>query len=389
MDNFKKFYGEHKKLTWIVVAVIVVLFGIGRIHSNGGLLTPKELSFAQQLEGKQHGTHVWLYSEGQAKDSYVDDIYVVKNGKMIQYQLFDDDMTLGKLSKMNDKQLISLGKKQDRKYFDESINEVKSLRDNGSNSKYQLGLQNDLFGSKALKVQLAFGPKFYYWGTNMMPGKEGPIQNIKFYPHSIRVEGDYMTAGINEDQIASGSLAKHIENEKSNEDQVTEENNRMKDKVRTMRLNSLIKNMENVKYLAPKYQTCPISSKTDDTGNDVVSQKINYKSIDEFDEDAYAKDAYKAVNKAALASFISNRSKASEDHKAFNADKYTKQILTPEYFDQATKNIFHPNLIDNYMELQEATSFKIYDHKMIGYYVDDGNCLTTVAQNNKQKAVMK
>lgn len=126
MDKRKKLYFG----VGIIIILLLCVFIGRRMKQNGGSITvPKTVSFAQELKKKQ-GTRVWFYTdygEGKGKNATVDYIYVISNGKMTQYQLFDDNITLGKLSKMSNSELISLGKKQDRKYFDESINEVKAF----------------------------------------------------------------------------------------------------------------------------------------------------------------------------------------------------------------------------------------------------------------------
>lgn len=48
-------------------------------HNGGSIAVPKHVSFVQQA--KDSGTHVWYMSTGQAKDSNVYYIIILKNGK--------------------------------------------------------------------------------------------------------------------------------------------------------------------------------------------------------------------------------------------------------------------------------------------------------------------
>ncbi|WP_278844657.1 hypothetical protein [Limosilactobacillus vaginalis] len=59
---------------------------------------------------KNKGTHVWFFTDdGKAKDSTIDYIMVTKNGKLTVYQIFSDNITWGKVSKMSNAQVIKLG----------------------------------------------------------------------------------------------------------------------------------------------------------------------------------------------------------------------------------------------------------------------------------------
>lgn len=62
------------------------------------------------------------------------------------------------------------------------------------------------------------------------------------------------------------------------------------DYIRNNRFNALLDNMKSVKYLAPKWQNLTFKSTTDDSGNKIISQKMNYKAIDEFNEDDVMND---------------------------------------------------------------------------------------------------
>ena len=106
MNNRRKWYW----IGGIIVVLLVVLFA-GHIKKNGGLTTPKEISKEISF-GKTGGERIWYGTEnGKGKDALIDYVYVTKGEKTIQYQIFDNDITLGKVSKMSNSDVISMAKK--------------------------------------------------------------------------------------------------------------------------------------------------------------------------------------------------------------------------------------------------------------------------------------
>ena len=63
------------------------------------------------------------------EDAIVYDVVYLSNGKLTSYTLFNKDykITLGKVSKMSDAQILSLAKKEDRKFFDNSLSQVEDI----------------------------------------------------------------------------------------------------------------------------------------------------------------------------------------------------------------------------------------------------------------------
>ena len=112
---------RNKKWTLAIIGAIAVLaLALGGCSSSNGtkptVNRTKTISLAKELRSK--GTYMWYmtYGASQAKDSSVSAIDVLTNGKMRVYQIYDTDVTLGKLSKLSDAAAISLAKKQDKKY---------------------------------------------------------------------------------------------------------------------------------------------------------------------------------------------------------------------------------------------------------------------------------
>lgn len=358
----------------IIVVLLIVLF-VGHVKKTGGITAPKEVSF-----GKTSGERIWYGTEkGKGKDALIDYVYVTKGKKMIQYQIFNDDITLGKVSKMSNNDVIKLAKKQDRKYFDKSIDEVKALRD----GKSQIGLQDDMMDDDDLKADLKWGPLFYFlvddngrsthrwenpeWATKEQYEQAGRSTDGKY--HQKFTENQMIThliSGVSEDDyLRSDDLAKMV---------------------RTRRLNALIDNMKNVKYLAPKWQTIGVKNYTDDTGNKVQSKKITFKSIDEFNDAGTIDKNAQTISenkKQELVKIVGgDQSDASTQLNA--CDK----AFDSSYEHHVTKNIFKPHTFDNYFTIFEPLSQTIHDSRFIGYAQGDDCYLLTKAQNDNQKAVL-
>lgn len=367
MNNKKKWYIAGA----IVIVLLLVLFA-GRVKKNGGLTAPKEIAF-----GKTSGERVWFTTEGgKGKDATVDAIDVTKGNKMIEYQIFDDDITLGKVSKMSNSDVIKLAKKQDRKYFDESIDEVKALRD----GKSQIGLQDDMMDDKDLKANLKYGPYFYFLmsddGTSQNQWKNVRWITKSQYYNNTR---DMMRNKYTESQIPQNLIQSESQD---GYDQVDD----LVDTMRTRRLNALIDNMKSVKYLAPKWQTIRIKNYTDDTGNKVQAQKIKYKVIDEFnDSGTIDENAQKLSDgkKQQISDIVGGQQRNTEGQI-----KACEKAFDSSYYHQITKNIFKPHTVTSDFTIFEPTSQTIYDSRFIGYALGNDWYQLTKAQNDSQKAVL-
>lgn len=357
----------------IIVVLLIVLF-VGHVKKTGGITAPKEIAF-----GKTSGERIWFNTAGgKGKDAIVDYIYVTKGKKMIQYQIFDDDITLGKVSKMSNGEVIKLAKKQDKKYFDESINEVKALRD----GKDQIGLQDDMMDNNDLKADLNKGAFLYF----VADGKKGDkrISNVRLVDKNTydSTNGDQYKAKFTlSELITYGAPAS------ANESEAVDGLQRY---ARTERLNALIDNMKKVQYLAPKWQTVNIKSTTDDSGNNIVSQKINYKSIDEFNDsgtiDKNVNNLSQSSKKKIAKFWEQNYNNQKSESSSEFVDGF-KNAFDSSYYHQITKGIFKPQSIDADMSFYAMSSQQIYDSKFIGYYENGNAYLLTKAQNNNQKAV--
>lgn len=381
-DKLKEKVSNTSKVTWtvgIIVVIILILLGI-RLHRNGSLTTPKTQSFPEQLT-KSQGEHIWFYTDnGKAKDSIIDYIDVTKNGKLTEYQIFDDNITLGKLSKMSNRQIIALAKKQDRKYFDDAPDEIK----NAQKEVTYNGLMNDLAGkeNKDFRTEIKYG-----------------VTNQKNFSTESAVIKDFL-------EVAR--LEKNDDTVYPTDDVINE--------LRQRRIDAAIKNAKNAKYLAPKPQRVSIKTTTDDTGNKPVVQTIKYKTIDMFNEDSYDKTYLEAAQSDEKVKAFYNKyndflrqlnkqvdddtwSEKTKNYQlevekkfvpSFNAAKSeVLNTFTPAYFEKATKGLVKPYTFETSVELTNPVSQQIYNKRFIGYQIGEGNSyLLTMAQNKDQKAVL-
>lgn len=373
MENLKRKISENinnKGKIYLIIALLILLIGLFRMIHYGSIFVSNKVSISKQL--RQHtGVHIWMDTDsgdGKGKDAVIDDIYVIKHGKLIQYQIFDDDFTLGKASKMNNRQLIDYGKKQDRKYFSKSIDEVRAFRDD----KKQIGLQNDLFGYKELKDSLDVGATFDMeasdegYSKKIVPSNNGDNENVFHQTENDLIDKAHDCEGADPDSFIP---------------------------FRKQRLNALIDNMRSVKYLSPKWQKVSIKYKTDETGNNVIEEKLKYNSIDEFsDADKLDENVMTKLSNVQRQRIINLYNKCKDANDMDDRSSFANKghdVFDSEYYHNITKGIFKPNTFKDEMVLHGTTSQRIYNSRFIGYSLGNDAYLLTKAQSNTQRCVLQ
>ena len=334
--------------------------------------------YTKNQVSKNKGTHVWFFTDdGKAKDSIIDYILVTKNGKLTVYQIFSDNITLGKVSKMSNAQVIKLGKKQDKDYFKDATDEIK----NAHNKVTYNGLMDDLSGDD----QQEFRDKIVGGSTASLP-KNITYRNVE--DNSISLYMGKLTGAQKEEMEASNaSELRDAVNHKFS----------FPKKITQRRYEAELVNAKNAKYLEPKAQSVKIAAKTDPSGNKVVSQKISYKSIDMFDEHKYDETYAKAAlqNPQALKLFKTAQRLYDSKQEDVNGDVDKEgnrllSIFTYNYFKEATKDVVHPHTFDDSIVLTDPTSQQIYNKRMIGYKIDGGDSyLLTLAQSKRQTTTLE
>lgn len=369
MNKNKKRY----TIIGIVVVAILLVIGIGHhVAQNGGVTAPKTVSL------KTPGERVWLIAQdGAKKDAIITYVDVVKNGKLIEYNIFDDNLTLGKASKMSNSDLISLAKKQNRKYFDESTDEVKALQ-NGDN---QIGLQNDLMGDDDLKADFNQGAWLYLGGSGS--DLDSLHYNRLLTYDQYKQEED--TPKVNK-YTEKGIINSGHPQDNSEFNQVAQ----LDKEIRNKRFDWIIKNMKDVKYLAPKWQTPSFDNTTDDSGNKITSQKITYKATTMFNDSGTMDQNVSNLSENQKQKILKVANDIQGSHRDFNTGKFIEDVRSAfddDYFKVVTKNLLKPHTISSHMVFVDTVHQKIYDSTYIGYTTRNDNAFVTKAQNDNQRAV--
>lgn len=381
-----------KKRVAGLIAVLLVLFGVQRFISNGGLFAPKTISLSQQV--KQPGSHVWYDVKGTAsKDAVIKTIFVVGSGKLTAYQIQDNDVTLGRISKLSKRQTIKLAKEQDKKYFDISATEVQNWLDD----KNQVGQQDDFFGDddviRFLKGRYnALGIKVNKQGKDFSMGGVPHFSNPRFFPPSVDIDGVPDSSGEEEHELFINT------EEESNETKELFINNMAK---------GLIYNIKHTKYHSPDKNKVSFKDTTDASGNKVVGQRLTYQAIDYFDTNSSTNSQiYNNLNKKQKQLLFDiyygipeqiwaeGKAKGLDDESIDHLDdkRHLKLIQAWTAFDNSldtkklTKGIFGYHRWDKDVTITGTLSQQIYNQRFIGYYGGEGEVLTK-AQTKHQKAV--
>lgn len=369
MNKNKKRY----TIIGIVVVALLLVIGIGHhVAKNGGLTAPKTVSL------KTPGERVWLrVGGGLQKDSSVQYVDVLKNGKFIQYAMFDKDITLGKTSKMSNSELIRLAKKQDRKYFEESAAEVRALRDGGS----QLGYNDDLMGDDDLKADFNQGAYLYMRGTGSDTDDLHYNQLITYDQYKQEKNSPEVNKATVKGLINSG-----YPQDNSEFNQITQ----LDKEIRNKRFSWILKNMKDVKYLAPKWQSLSYKNTTDDSGNDITTQTIRYNTIINFSESGTINNNISKLSDDQKQKILKVANDAQGSHRDFNTNKFISDVraaFDDDYFRVVTKGLVKPRTFSQTRTLEKTVHQRIYDSNYIGYKAGDEIYMVTKAQNDNQRAV--
>lgn len=348
---------KHKSIiALLILSLTLVLAGCSSNGGVGGITAPKKVSFVKQATSNS-GTHVWVDAhsiEGSvSKDDIITAIYVLSNGKMTKYNIFDNDVTLGKLSKLNDDQTIKLAKEQDKKYATTgAIAEIKSgLKGNG-----QVGQESD-FDDDVWYIAVGY---FKVYAQD----DEKAEQN---YNKITSPNGNYdidvpilslTPKPINEDHSYGKAMIKHI---------------------------------KNTPYQAPKPQKIKVENVTDNSGNKIIGQQISYKGTEMFDKDPAEQNLYHYALKnqkdflrsIKLSKKLGNYDPSQDEAIAEAESLYAKLFKGQQY--NLTKNVYGYHSYNASLELRSSfVNQKIYKARYIGYPTYRGH-LITKAQNKTQK----
>jgi len=403
------FEGNNKKKTWVIIGVVVAIilvFAGTRAYKNGGsIATPKSVSFVQQTKGS--GTHVWVQTWSESgeitKDDIVSKIFVMKNGKTQTFQIFDGNVTLGKLSSMSDADTIKLAENQDKKYSTTgAIQEIKNYQ----KDKKSVGQESDL-NDEAKAVADGEIPIFYVrYDNSINIAKSDPnvprLEKIKNVYPSFDDAQDH--EDTQEYQTASHfTLNDLAQRPTKNSGFKTTDSKFGK---------AIIKHIEDSQYQSPNPNKISVKNYTDNSGNKIVNQKIMYTSIDLFNTTYATDNVYKIAkeNKVDILKLISYRlhndyglrldkignqeyddfTKYRSNVKQMDSEGYAIYQKLFSNYSEITKGVYGFHDWHNDFTIGDPTSQKIYKSRYIGYTItsDGGGHILTKAQNDKQKAVL-
>lgn len=385
--NMKNISAKWKWIAGIVIVLLILLFA-GRVKRNGGSVTvPKHVSFVQQAKGS--GTHVWFMTTGKAKTSNVYYIVVLKNGKSRTYRVYDDNTTLGKISKMSNGEVIRYAKQQDKKYFEASAKEAALANDrdvhDGFNADFKPAITLPSF------VTLSKDNKLI--GTGIDSGYRDDDNNILYVTFN---PAGKMTSSAKGLRLPSDVTTDNIELPTS-----TDTNGENKEIINRV-YDGLIDHIHQGRYHAPQSVAVKAKTRTDDSGNDIVEQKVTIQYTNNVDSDQIADNflAMAEKNSSIMKQLYNGRKKIDEAGKDDNStagqmedansafENDVNKLFTKKFCSSLTKDVFG-NYQEKYtLNLEEPADFDIYDARFIGYYRGSGNgYLVTKAQNDKQTAV--
>ncbi|WP_270457689.1 hypothetical protein [Lactobacillus gasseri] len=392
----------------IVGIIILVIVGF-RIKQNGGSINPpKKISFVKQAKGS--GNHIWLRTAGMRKDAIVYDVVYLSNGKLTSYTLFNKDykITLGKVSKMSDAQILSLAKKEDRKFFDNSLSQVERYRKNGETEIAAL-VDNNRSG---VFHSLHVGPWLYIkTDSTKFYLPDGPerrnVYKLKNPRFATVKEGDKYEIGGELDldgDTDAGQIVRGTKVFTANQyimavnyclsnfrDKSDNDFHKIEDPMENNMIDGLIANMKETKYIPPKaYPLIKVKNGTDASGNNLVNQTVNY-----YGHSYFAYDPVKVFDWNW--SHLPERNRNNilnlfrKDPQSLEAkSKLINTAFDKSYNKNMTKNMFGQFKTNYRLELNKNSlvSQQIFDSKYIGYNLGERDYLVTKAQTPEQKATL-
>lgn len=164
----------------------------------------------------------------------------------------------------------------------------------------------------------------------------------------------------------------------------------------------VVDHIKKTNYQAPEAMKVKSTSRTDDSGNNIISQKATIQYTSGVDGSVVAENFLDmAQNDPTMVKHLYQLAKAN--YEAENADGATgsqiddanetfragvDKMFTKKFCDDLMKNVFSNDQEEYTMNLNEPVGFDIYDAHFIGYYRGAHNgYLVTKAQNDKQDAI--
>jgi uncharacterized protein YceK len=377
-------------LLGIGLSVLLILAGCGSKQSATNATatttksTAKTVSFVKQAHAQ--GTYVWFEVNGVAKDAVVSGIKVLHNGKMQAYQIFDNNVTLGKLSKMSDAAVIKLAKQQDKKYATTGAqSEVQNwLKGNDSQIGQEADFDDDVKEAASGRAEVCYSFK-----------SVGTADSDSEFPSSYTITAlnIYKNPDTSSEDRSTVHLYEFAPEGTADTEGGPDGNDMNYGK-------ALLKNISAAKYKSPVARSIKVKNATDASGNKITKQQVTYQSIDYFDGSVLEDNAYKLAsqNKTEFLNMVStsaNLSNAQNDADTSLIKKWSPKLV-PQYeklikpnYDKLMKNVYGYHYWNRDITLSSTISQQIYKHRYIRYYLSDHSTyLVTKAQTSSQKAVL-
>lgn len=398
-------------LKWLVASALVCIFssslsGCSNNEASGknSGVTSKTISFIEQVKDSQ--IHVWIKTKQEigkqlSKDTIVETIFVLNNGKITAYQIQDNDITLGKVSKLDDKDTILLAKEQDKKYFEVSADEVKNFM----NDKEQIGQQNDLWSDK--KVQnILEGSSAIYWIGDISIEKGDFVDDDHLVASNVKII-DKQTYD-NSEQSTEAKESGYLSSPVSISYLIAPLGNgtTFSNSFESKRIlgNALLENIKKAEYKVPQAQKIShYKEKTDRTGNEIISQSFSYQAVDYFKSDSFEQNTYETFkgNQDMLKYIkfrfdsVSNNKWQNDEATRLAAKEQAAKVFSDNNLKTLTKGIFGYHKWTRQINLGTPTSQIIYNSSYVGYPVQReqeeaaNGYLLTKAQDDEQQAILK
>lgn len=345
----------------------VFLFTLTRFNNP---IPPQMTSLGQQT--KQQEQHVWFVTKPtKGENAPITKIIVLKHGKGIAYQVFDENLTLKKVAKMNEDQVINLAKQQDRIYFEKAAERFEALRD---------GKNTEDFGHPTWMNDLNSGNRLFFSFENKNDNSWRNANLIDENQYNQLNENKKFTRVTKTEQEFVDQLGPSDKADMKMQDELKKE-------LAKRRYNGLINNLNAMKYIEPKWQEVKIDNFNQ--GDEVTRQVVRIKEVNKLNypqstaQDILSKlsDDQKQKVQAAASSY-QNTSNFGSRYNAVN------EAFSQEYFNQIMRDFFKPAQVEIKYAINEPTSLDFKDARFIGYQAKDGGYLVMKAQNGSQKVIL-
>lgn len=339
--------------------------------------TAKTVNFAKPATG----TTVWFQTAGKTADpakptegDQVTAIFVAENGKTTAYRVQDADVTVAQVAKMSPKAAAKFAKAQDKAYFAAAENAVSASvagQPAGGNQ------QADLAANASMQKLLDGGNDLYFTFT---------FDNEVANSNPARLTNMAVVAPASYYKFKSGATDNHLFHTSGKVElqtlyQYAATDGKTGPQVARQTIGEgLLATVKKAKYKAPTAQAMKVTAK-----NGVRYQRVANFNAGEFETALYAAVKDDPVTVAMLTDY-KNDGFITRDKAAMAAN--TKSVLAASRMATATKGVVGNFTVPTTLKLAQPLEQEVGAKRSIGYSLDGGGFLLTVAQTKTQRAVL-